>query len=133
MSLGYVDSSSVLAIILGERRHERVERELRRFDVGVSNGLMEAKIRAALHREGFPETDPEGFPTVIEWIHPDRPLSLEISRALEAGHLKGADLLHVATALFARQATDGALSFLTLDESQRRVAAELGFDTPELG
>lgn len=130
MSLGYVDSSCIVSVILGEPDHEAVTNALRPFEVLFSSGLLEAEVRAALAREGFPTVDPEGFPTEIEWVLPRRPLSQEIGTALEAGHLKGGDLWHVACALFARGSAGAGLAFLTLDETQREVAARLGFETP---
>lgn len=51
-------------------------------------------------------------------------------RALKAGHLRGTDLWHVATALYlAEDPTE--LPFVTLDLRQRQVAANLGFRTEE--
>ena len=74
-----------------------------------------------------------GFPTrrgyVVnksDWIFPDRPLGPEMDTVLEVGYLKGADLWHVATALAAAR-DPREMSFITLDERQRAVAAELGF------
>ena len=130
MSLGYVDSSCIVAVILGEAGHARVRRLVSGFEVLFSNGLLEAEVRAALTREGHPSVDPRGFPTEIEWVNPGRPLSPEIGAALGAGQLRGGDLWHVANALFARDSIGAELSFLTLDEPQGRVAAALGFETP---
>lgn len=129
MSFGYVDSSCIVAIILGEPEHERLTASLGSFEVLFASGLLEAEVRSALAREGFPTTDPEGFPTEIEWVLPERPLSEEITTALAAGRLKGGDLWHVACALFLRRRVKQELSFLTMDEPQRAVAARLGFLT----
>lgn len=61
-----------------------------------------------------------------KWILPDRPLTIEMVRGLEAGYLRGADLWHIATALYvAPQATE--ISFITLDGQQGEVASALGF------
>ena len=62
----------------------------------------------------------------IGWILTNRPLSDEIKTALGAGYLRGADLWHVATALYAAP-DPGAISFITLNDSQARVAAALNF------
>ena len=45
---------------------------------------------------------------------------------VRAGYLKGADLRHVANALYARRGL-GDLAFITLDVRQRTVARTLGF------
>ncbi len=129
MSVAYVDSSCIAAIVLGEPGHERLEARLRRFEILLSHGLLEAEVCAALEREGLEWSGPESFRTVIDWVHPHRPLSQEIWQALSVGLLRGADLWHVACALYARVSTATEIEFLTLDERQRAIAAELGFDT----
>ena len=64
----------------------------------------------------------------MEWVHPVRPLSLEIARVLQTGYVRGADCWHLATALYV--AHDAAnLVFLTLDQRQREIAKALGFAT----
>ena len=62
----------------------------------------------------------------IDWILPDRPLTEELTSVLEAGYLRGADLWHLATALYISP-QPGALSVATLDVRQASVAALLGF------
>ncbi len=62
----------------------------------------------------------------IEWILPDRPLAIELARALEAGYLRGTDLWHIATALYIAPRAE-EIGFITLDGPQREVAAALGF------
>lgn len=99
-----------------------------RFDAFFSSNLTEAEVLAAVLREGLPtpERDPFGR---LSWILPDRPLTAEIASVLAAGYLRGADLWHVACALYLSP-EPGELSFLTLDANQRRIAAKLGFATP---
>lgn len=60
------------------------------------------------------------------WRTPFRPLTEEIETVLKAGYLRGADLWHVANALYAFPGA-AEVGFFTLDERQRAVAAELGF------
>ena len=58
---------------------------------------------------------------------PSRPLATEMATVLRAGYLRGADLWHVAAALYiARDPAE--ICFLTLDQRQREVAASLGFE-----
>ena len=61
----------------------------------------------------------------IEWILADRRLSAEIVTALGAGYVRGADLWHLATALYAE--APGDMAFITCDQRQSRIAAALGF------
>jgi hypothetical protein len=59
-------------------------------------------------------------------VFPDRSLGPEFDAVLSAGYLRGADLWHVACALYVTR-TPGDIWFITLDERQRVVAADLGF------
>ena len=65
------------------------------------------------------------LPYSIEWIHPDRPLTSEIVAALQVDYSRGADLWHIAVALYLNATRPGAVAFITLDERQRAVAAGL--------
>ncbi len=62
----------------------------------------------------------------LSWIVPDRPLSPEIRRVLAAGHVRGADCWHLATALYLAGEAK-RLTFVTLDRTQAAVARALGF------
>ena len=125
MRLAYVDSSCVVAIVFGESGYGRVVDQLDRFDRLLASNLMEAEVRAALIREGV-EQEAGGLLSGFTWIYPNRPLTTEYRRILAAGPLKGADLWHLACALFlAPDPKD--LSFLTLDRQQQIVARDLGF------
>lgn len=124
MKLAYVDSSCLIAIVLGEAGSESVAARIAEFDRLISSNLLEAEFRAVLAREGIEGGDELLFG--FDWIHPDRPLTPEFSRILAAGLLKGADLWHVACALFVTDRPED-LSFLTLDRRQAGVARRLGF------
>lgn len=64
----------------------------------------------------------------MTWILPDRSLQPEIEQTIAAGYLRGADLWHVACALFLVN-DPREIAFLTRDERQRSVAKALGFKT----
>lgn len=99
---------------------------LESFDQLVASNLLEAEVRSAAAREGQRlAEDPFGG---FEWILPEAALRQEIRVTLEAGYLTGADLWHVASALSIVEQPD-ELTFITLDERQRDVAAEMGFRT----
>ena len=124
MSVAYVDSSALIAITLDEPGAAGLARHLNACARLVSSNLLEAEMRAALAREhvDFREHVLAG----IDWILPDRPLTEELMSVLEAGYLRGADLWHLATALYISP-QPGALSVATLDVRQASVAAVLGF------
>jgi hypothetical protein len=100
---------------------------LRRFDRLFSSNLLEAEFRSALIQEGITDSGADLL-SIVTWVYPNRPLTREIDRASEPGYLRGADLWHLANALFLAPAAK-ELSFLTLDQRQREVAASLGFPT----
>lgn len=127
MSVAYVDTSCLVAVAFDEEGAGRVVEVIRAFETLLGTNLTEAELRAAGVREELPRVDEllEDLALVL----PTRSLGPELARALEAGYLRGADLLHVATALYAAE-SPGDIAFLTLDERQREVAAAVGFATP---
>mgnify|MGYP006272908681 CR=1 FL=1 len=126
MAIAYLDSSCVVAIALGEAASRPVIKALRKFDRLLSSNLLEAEVRAALEREAV-RAHPDTL-AGIDWILPDRSLTPEIDRVLAAGALRGADLWHIACALYVDPSA-AELAFLTLDLKQQRVAAAAGFYT----
>ena len=124
MSVAYVDTSAIVAIAFAEEGWEALAGSLNGFSLLVSSNLLEAEFRATCAREDRPV--PLELLARIGWIHTHRPLSRELEAALDAGSLRGADLWHVATALFAAP-EPGAIAFVTLDRRQAKVAAGLGF------
>ena len=124
MKVAYVDTSCLVAVIFGESGGVALTRRLRSFDELVSANLLEAELRATFVRERIPANS--SFSFSISWILPDRPLTDEIARVLNAGYLRGADSWHLATALYLAE-EPGAISFITADERQGAVARTLGF------
>jgi hypothetical protein len=126
MRVAYVDTSCVVALALDEASSGPVRDALLTADLVVSSNLLEAELRSALAREGVSE---RLDPTLrrIAWVYPDRRLTREFEVVLDKGFVRGADLWHLACALFVRDSV-GVLEFLTLDHRQRSVAAALGFE-----
>lgn len=124
MSAAYVDTSAIVAVAFVEAGGEEIVRRLRGFRDLVSSNLLEAELRSVCAREGrpFPRDLVSGF----SWVQPKRPLSAEMRTALRAGHLRGADLWHLACALHVAR-RPSQVSFITLDERQAEVAAALNF------
>ena len=124
MAIAYVDSSAIIAIAFDEFGALGLSRRLSEFSEVWSSNLLEAEVRAAYSRnaEAF---DPDLL-TDISWLFPDRPLTLEISKVVEAGYVKGADLWHLATALYLTPFPE-ELTFVTLDRRQGEIARALGF------
>jgi len=127
VSLAYVDTSCLVAIAFDEASATRTKTRLQGFDRIFSSNLLEAELRSALAREGATSPQVHSL-SWLTWVYPDRPLTPEFERIVPLGYLRGADLWHVANALFlAPDARE--LTFLTLDGRQREVATRLGFAT----
>ena len=124
MSAAYVDSSAIVAIAFEELGWPEVEQRLGQFDDLWSSNLLEAEIRAAYRREQR-EFRPEIL-MGVRWVIPDRRLTREISMVVGNGYVKGADLWHLASALYLTPDLR-EVTFITLDERQAEVARALGF------
>ena len=124
MSVAYVDTSVLVALVFEDPDGAGMRNRLEEFARLLSSNLLEAELRAACAREAC--TFSESLVANLTWVLPDRSLAPELAAALSAGYLRGADLWHVASALYVAPAP-GDLWFVTLDERQRSVAATLGF------
>ena len=113
-----------VAFAFEEVGSESIHEWLNRYEGLMASNLVEAEVQAACHRENL-ALAPSFFGS-INWELPRRPLSTEITRVLSAGYLTGADIWHVATALY-YAADPQEVGFLTLDVRQRKVAESLGF------
>ena len=124
MSVAYVDTSALVATTFDEPEGDAVANRLNEFPHLLSSNLLEAELRAVCAREevGFSES----LAANLKWVFPDRSLAPELAAVLTAGYLRGADLWHVASALYVTP-NPGDMWFVTLDERQRSVAATLGF------
>jgi predicted nucleic acid-binding protein len=125
MKAAYVDSSCFVAIALSEPGADRLVGQLASFDRLLSSDLAQAELASALKREHV-SGEAEEFLADIGRVMPKRKLSAEVRRVLAAGYLRGADLWHLACALYVDPTAD-ELSFLTLDRTQQGVAKKLGF------
>lgn len=124
MTSAYVDSSVIVALELGEPGSNELMERLTDFDHLLSSPLLEAEVKSALHREAKPLHS--AWLRRMVWISPQADLGAEIGQVLQAGYLRGADLWHVACALFFAEKPE-ILTFATLDSRQGEMAAKLGF------
>lgn len=129
MSVAYVDTSAVVAIAFQEPGASALSRTLNDFSRLISSNLLEAELRATFTREGVEFGDK--ILSGIDWVLPDRPLSPEFHAILKVGYLRGADLWHLATALYVSD-EPAQIAFITLDNAQKAVASRLGFSSPTM-
>src|SRR5437773_12354873 len=99
MKTAYVDTSYLVALTFGEPGSARLAKTLKTYDRLVASNLLEAELRSALRRERV-AAGPTDLLSAITWALPDRTLSSEMLTILEAGYVCGADLWHLAVALF---------------------------------
>ena len=124
MPIAYADTSAVVTVAFRQPGAVETAHRLNNFDLLTSANLLEAEARAAYARENRQFDD--SILSKFVWIYPDRPLSHEFAVILGAGYLRGADLWHLAAALYFFP-DPSEITFLTLDNRQRAVATELGF------
>ncbi len=125
MNLAYVDTSCIISIVFDEPGSRRLAKYLEGRDRLFASNLLEAELKSTLTREGV-ENHGDEVLSWISWVNPDRPLTREFDRITSFGYLGGADLWHIATALFLSPNTS-ELAFLTLDKRQAEIAVKLGF------
>lgn len=126
MKTAYIDTSCLLAITFEEPGQQKVVVALTDYDELFSSNLLEAELLAATQREGVVLPRVEALKRLI-WVWPDRPLTPEFERILSRGYLRGADLWHLASALYLRDKI-GFTDFLTLDKKQAQLAQRLDFE-----
>ena len=127
MAAGYIDTSCLVAVALEQPNWTRLAETLERYDAWLASGLLETEFRAALVREQVEHgATSQALLGRFTWIAPDRRLTGEIDRALACGYVRGADLWHLACALFVTP-EPADLAFVTLDAGQAGVASRLGF------
>lgn len=124
MTAAYVDTSCLVAVAFSEPGHEALAERLATIDRLHSSNLAEAELCAALFGRGA--VDDGSITRRVSWVLPDRSLGPEIQTVLAAGYLRGADLWHLACALYL-SLDPRELVFLTMDHQQAAVADAMGF------
>lgn len=124
MKSAYVDTSAVVAIAFGETGAETLSRRLSGFGRVYSSNLLEAELLSVSQRKR--RAFPEHLVSRFHWVVPTRRLTAELGVVLGAGYVRGADLWHLACALYVAP-DPSKLSFITRDERQADVAATLRF------
>lgn len=125
MAITYVDTSCLVAVLFGEPGSDEVADHLASRPRLVSSNLLEAELRATLVRESLIGGG-ESLLASIAWVLPDRALTPELKRTSRVGYIRGADMWHLACALYLSPDPKD-LAFATLDSRQGEIAKRLGF------
>ena len=127
MRSAFIDTSALAAVLFKETSFSIVQSTLADLESVYASNLLEAEIRAAAARESVLQQEVDNVLSKVTWIFPDRSLSHELRVVVSAGvPLKGADLWHVACALYLA-GDPSLLPFVTLDETQSLAASRMGF------
>ncbi len=130
MSAAYVDTSFLLAILFGEPQAATLRRRLRRFEHRLAGDLLRAEALAAARRETLPFDALQPALAAISLVLPERSLEPEMREVSRHGYLRGADLWHLACALYVAGNAPRDFAFLSRDRAQRMIARRLGFAIP---
>ena len=123
----YIDSSAVVGKLLGDGIHPALikpDNKLRLY----SSPLLYSEVAAVARREGVALKEVDIITRGIEWVIPASQLKHEVAQVLAVGYARGADLFHLATALWLAGSNVKELRFITLDVPQQELAGKLGFN-----
>jgi predicted nucleic acid-binding protein len=130
MTVAYIDTSFFLAIVFDEPDASTLVRVRKNFNQVFAADLLVAEALAAAARGGIDPTAVLAGIRSISLFFPPRLLEPEIGHTLALGTLRGADVWHLAAALFVAGLAQAKIAFLSRDRSQRTIARRLGFATP---
>ncbi len=132
MKVIYIDTSVLVSLFFeGSIKENREFRNaIGKADEVLSSLLIEAEFFSVLTREKIPRDEGLQFLRQISYVIPDRSLASEINRILSLGYVRGADVFHLACALYLDPPAHKLL-FLTADAKQRDLAKLLKFSVLE--
>ncbi len=126
MSLTYIDSSIVVALLLKEAPAKKYQRILARKEEIVSSSLLEAELYSTAIREKVPFEKADLLLKGVSLILPNRLLTEELKLIFLKGYCRGADAHHIACALYLDPEMK-TLEFFTADHRQAETAEKVGF------
>ena len=122
----YVDSSVILTILFQESGWTRWKKIFSSFEDCLSSSLTEAEVLATALRENLDLHLAGKALQTVSLIFPERSLQKECLQILKNGYCHGADLWHVANALYLDPQASH-LVFISADDRQRQIAHLAGF------
>lgn len=125
--LAYLDTSFLVSIVFGEPGWRRRQKILHGMGKVFSCELLVAEFLAIARREKLSAVERDSALDGVTIVIPDRTIRPEIETVLRSGYLRGADLWHLACACYVSPKPQ-ELAFLSCDERQRKIAAQIGFD-----
>ncbi|MBL7662213.1 type II toxin-antitoxin system VapC family toxin [bacterium] len=127
MSVCYLDTSVLVAVSMQETGYATLIKRLLRYKHIVSHHLIESELIATFSRESIDPVLARKNLELINLVFPAHSLLNEIIEVQSHGYIRGADALHLATAVWIAGEDRKDLTFLTLDKLQASSAKALGF------
>jgi hypothetical protein len=125
----YIDTSLLIGVKF-QKSSSATTRVVGRYEL-YSSELLIAEVLAFGKRESIAEDLLWEACKGLSWIIPETSISEELNQVIQAGYARGADLWHMACACYLSP-KPGELTFLTLDDRQRKLASAIGFHAPLL-
>lgn len=129
MSLIYIDSSFLLAIILGEEKAEQHAQIWNEAVTRLSSILLQVECSVVLHRIEAAAAAWRSFEGLLRGANlrlADERIATRIGGDASYGRLRSLDALHFATACEARDETGGEVEVACLDRRFRETAVSFG-------
>lgn len=124
--IAYVDSSVVIALIFDEPEAKKFQKDLANYKIIFSSNILEAEVYSACRREGRAFAAAKEFIDNVSLYFSDRSYEPEYQTIARLGYLRGADALHLATAMDFDPGCKKTV-FFTADEQQKKLAQLIGF------
>jgi len=124
----YIDSSVLIAILFQENLSRKYLPLLKKAGELFSSHLLEAEVYSTAARESLKFEDVSEMIESVSLVIPDRSLKEEYQQIFAEGYCRGADSLHLATALYLDPKAKH-ITFLSADTKQKSLAKKLGFQT----
>ena len=125
MNLFYIDTSVIVSLLFEEHGHKEF-RKILKTGRALSSYFIEAELYSVAKREGVALDIVRRFVEPLFLFTPSRPIAFECERILKEHYCRGADIYHLASALFLAP-NPRELKFVTCDNRQGAIAKALGF------
>jgi len=132
MKVNYIDSSVLVAILLNEPSSEMARLTLAKESIIQSSSLIESEIISVCKREKVEFQLADSLLDSIDIVSPPSSIRPYIKDIIEYGYVRGADLQHLACALYLCGNTPKYITFWSFDVNQSRVAKKVGFRMPKV-
>jgi hypothetical protein len=123
----YIDTSLLIGIKFQKYVSAKTH-AIRQYEL-FSSELLIAEMLAFGKRESIEQNLIGEALKGLSWVIPEGSIAGECKRVIECGYARGADLWHLACACYLSP-NPRELAFLTLDDQQCSLAAQLGFRAP---